>query len=184
MSSRRSFVKMATGAALGGIATPRMSLAAIGGIERAKGLDGRAAHLVAQDEAYWEVIQRAYTQDAGFINLESGYFSPAADPVVDAQVDNLRMINRIPSFYMRRRMAEERVELKRNIGGFADIDPEEFTLVRNTTEALNAVIHGIPLESGEEILYSNREYPSMQEALEQRAQRFGTVNRVIDQPSS
>ena len=182
MSSRRSFVKMAAGATLGGLATPRRSLAAIGGLERAKGRDARAAHLVAQDEAYWEVIQRAYTQDAAFINLESGYFSPAADPVVDAQVNNLRMINRIPSFYMRRRMAEERVELKRNIGAFADIDPEEFTLVRNTTEALNAVFHGIPLESGEEILYSNREYPSMKEALEQRAQRFGTANRVIDLP--
>jgi len=182
MSNRRSFVKMAAGATLGGFATPRMRLAAVGDMVRAGDGDPRPPRAIAQDEAYWEVIQRAYTQDSGFINLESGFFSPAADSVVDAQVHNLRMINGIPSFYMRRRMAKERVELKRSIGTFADIDPEEFTVVRNTTEALNAVIHGIPLEPGEEILYSSREYPSMQEAAEQRARRFGTVNRVIDLP--
>ena len=182
MSSRRSFVQLAAGAALGGLATPRLSLGAVGDVLRAGEGDSRPARVAARDEEYWEIIQRAYTQDPSFINLESGYFSPAADPVVDAQVDNLRMINRIPSFYMRRRMAEERAELKRIIGRFADVDPEEFTVVRNTTEALNAVIHGVPLEAGDEVLYSNREYPSMQVALEQRAVRFGTVNRVIALP--
>ncbi len=182
MSSRRSFVQLAAGAALGGVATPRISFAAVGEVLRAGGTDARSPRMIARDEEYWEIIQRAYTQDAGFINLESGFFSPAADSVVNAQVENLRMINRIPSFYMRRRMAGERAELKQIIGRFADIDPEEFTVVRNTTEALNAVIHGIPLDAGDEILYSSREYPSMREALEQRASRFGTVNRVIELP--
>ncbi len=107
MFSRRSFVQLAGGAALGGLATPRLSLGAAGEILRAGSADRRSAGMIARDEAYWEVIQRAYTQDASFINLESGFFSPAADPVVDAQVENLRMINRIPSFYMRRRMAQD-----------------------------------------------------------------------------
>ena len=137
---------------------------------------------VAQDEAYWEVIQQAYTQDAGFINLESGFFSPAADPVVDAHVEHLRAINRIPSFYMRRRMAEERAELKRLVGRFAGVSPQEFAIVRNTTEALNVLIQGVPANAGDEFLYCSREYPSMQEALLQRARRFGTVNRIIELP--
>lgn len=182
MSSRRSFMRMAAGAALGGLAVPQVSFAAVGDALAAGGLDGRSPRELARDEAYWEVVQRAYTQDAGFINLESGFFSPAADPVVDAQVDNLRMINRIPSFYMRRRMAEERAELKTIIGRFADISPDEFTVVRNTTEALNVVIHGVPLEGGDEVVYCSREYPSMQEALEQRAHRFGHRNNVIELP--
>jgi selenocysteine lyase/cysteine desulfurase len=102
--------------------------------------------------------------------------------VLDAQVERLREINRIPSFYMRRRMAQERVDLKRFISRFLGVSPEEFVITRNTTEALNNIIHGIPLERGEEVLYSSREYPSMNEALEQRAMRFGTVNRAIDIP--
>ena len=144
--------------------------------------DSRDTEAIAQDEAFWELIQREYTQDSSFINIESGYFSPAADVVLNAQVEWLRLINRIPSFYMRRRMASDRENLKRLIGRFAGLTPDEFVIARNTTEALNTIIHGIPLERGEEVLYNSREYPSMQEALEQRSQRYGMVNQVIEIP--
>ncbi|MDP2956842.1 MAG: aminotransferase class V-fold PLP-dependent enzyme [Longimicrobiales bacterium] len=182
MTDRRAFVRTATGVALGALAPPRFASAALarGELDRIAG--GLTPGQVAQDEAYWEVVQRAYTQDPGFINLESGFFSPAADPVVEAQVRNLRRINQIPSFYMRRLMDGERAELKRALAGFAGVPPEEITVVRNTTEALNVVLQGVPLERGEEVLYCAREYPSMQDALEQRAMRYGTVNRVIDIP--
>ncbi len=182
MTTRRTFVRAATGAAIGALGAPRFAAASLrqDDLDRIGG--SRSPDKVADDEAYWEVVQRSYTQDAGFINLESGFFSPAADPVVEAQVDNLRRINRISSFYMRRLMAQDREELKTVFGRFAGVSPEEFTFVRNTTEALNVVLQGVPLEAGEEVLYCSREYPSMQEALEQRALRYGTVNRVIDVP--
>mgnify|MGYP006430626193 FL=1 len=95
MTTRRTFVRTAAGAALGALGTPRFASAALSP-EELEGVAGaRTPQQVAQDEAYWEVIQRAYTQDSGFINLESGFFSPAADPVVEAQVQNLRRINQI-----------------------------------------------------------------------------------------
>ena len=182
MTTRRSFVRMAAGAALSPIASPVFSTTTAEEIAQSRTLDRREPATVAQDEAYWEVIQRAYTQDASFINIESGYFSPAADPVLDAQVEKLRELNRIPSFYMRRRMATERANLKQAFGRYSGLSPDEFVIARNTTEALNTIIHGMPLERGEEILYNSREYPSMQEACEQRAMRHGTVNRVIEIP--
>lgn len=182
MTSRRTFVRAAAGAAAGALVAPRFASASLSGAELDRMAAGRTAAQVAQDEAYWEVVRQAYTQDPGFINLESGFFSPAADPVVDAQVQNIRRINQIPSFYMRRRMAEERAELKRMIGGFAGVSPDEFCVVRNTTEALNVVLQGVPLEPGEEILMCSREYPSMVEAVEQRALRYGTEYRAIDIP--
>jgi len=182
MTSRRRFVRTAAGAALGALATPRFSTAALPPAVLQRVAGGRTPQELADDEAYWEVIQRAYTQDPGFINLESGFFSPAADPVLAAQVQNVRRVNQIPSFYMRRLMAQERADLKEMFGRFAGVSPAEFTFVRNTTEALNVVLQGIPLEPGEEVLYSSREYPSMQDALEQRSLRYGTVNKVIDLP--
>lgn len=182
MTTRRTFVRTAAGAALGAMATPRFTSAALPATTLERIAAGRAPREIARDEAYWEVIQRAYTQDPGFINLESGFFSPAADPVLEAQIRNIRRVNQIPSFYMRRLMAQEREDLKKMFGRFAGVSPSEFTFVRNTTEALNVVLQGIPLEAGEEVLYASREYPSMQEALEQRALRYGTVNRVIELP--
>jgi len=182
MITRRSFVRIAAGAALSPLAAPILKAASIDQIENLRLSDNRDVLEIAQDEAYWEVIQRAYKQDASFINIESGYFSPAAEVVLDAQVDRLRRINSIPSFYMRRRMAEERKNLKQFIGRFLTVSPDEFVISRNTTEALNTIIHGIPLEKEEEVLYNSREYPSMMDALEQRSMRYGTVSRVIDIP--
>ncbi|HSG07789.1 MAG TPA: aminotransferase class V-fold PLP-dependent enzyme, partial [Longimicrobiales bacterium] len=182
MTTRRTFVRAATGAALGTLASPRFCAAALPHAELRRRAGNRSAIDLAADEAYWEVVQRAYTQDAGFINLESGFFSPAADPVLEAQLRNIRRINQIPSFHMRRLMEQDRADLKEMFGRFAGVSPGEFTFVRNTTEALNVVLQGIPLERGEEVLYSSREYPSMKEALEQRALRFGTVNKVIELP--
>jgi selenocysteine lyase/cysteine desulfurase len=182
MTTRRSFVRLAAGAALSPLAAPTFKSKASERLARWRLGDSRDADTIAQDETYWEVIQREYTQDASFINIESGYFSPASDVVLEAQIGWLRELNRIPSFYMRRRMAGERENLKQFFGRFAGISPDEFVIARNTTEALNTILHGIPLEAGEEVLYNSREYPSMQEALEQRAMRFGTVNRVIEIP--
>src|SRR6266704_1211383 len=62
----------------------------------------------ARDEEFWLQVQAAYTVSRDFINLENGYFSPAPNVVLEAQVQNIRMINEIPSFYMRRRQADER----------------------------------------------------------------------------
>jgi len=173
---------MATGAVVSPLTAPVFSAASSEQIARQRSNDKRDPAAVAQDEAYWAVVQSAYTQDASFINIESGYFSPAADTVLNAQVNRLRELNRIPSYYMRRRMATERVTLKQTFGRYSGLSPDEFVIARNTTEALNTIIHGIPLEPGEEVLYNSREYPSMQQALEQRAMRFGTVNRVIEIP--
>jgi len=144
--------------------------------------DSRDAKTIAQDESYWEAIQREYTQDATFINIESGFFSPAPDTVMEAEISWVREVNRAPSFYMRRRMAAETTNLKQLIGRFLGVSPGEFVISRNTTEALNTIIHGVPLESGEEVLLCSREYPSMIDALEQRTQRHGTASRVIEIP--
>ena len=182
MTTRRSFVRMAAGAALSSLAAPILKAASIDQIENLRLSDNRNVLEITQDEAYWAVIQNAYKQDSSFINIESGFFSPAAEVVLDAQVDRLREINRIPSFYMRRRMANERKNLKQFIGRFLDVSPDEFVISRNTTEALNTIIHGIPLEKGEEVLYNSREYPSMMDALEQRSMRYGTISRIIDIP--
>jgi len=182
MTSRRSFVRLAAGAALSPLAAPTFHADASDRIARLRLGDKRDADTIAQDETYWEAIQREYTQDSTFINIESGFFSPAADVVLESQINWVREVNRAPSFYMRRRMATETANLKKLIGRSLGISPEEFVISRNTTEALNTIIQGVPLEPGEEVLLCSREYPSMVEALEQRTQRFGTASRVIEIP--
>ncbi len=182
MTTRRSFVRLAAGAALTPLTAPTFKASASDRLIRLRDSDSRDAKTIAQDESYWEAIQREYTQDATFINIESGFFSPAPDTVMEAEISWVREVNRAPSFYMRRRMAAETTNLKQLIGRFLGVSPGEFVISRNTTEALNTIIHGVPLESGEEVLLCSREYPSMIDALEQRTQRHGTASRVIEIP--
>ncbi len=146
-------------------------------------LGSRSPEDVAQDEALWEVVRRSYSQSAHFVNLESGYYSPTSTPVLEAQIANLRRINEAPSFYMRRQRVEEREVLRRQVAEFAGCSPEELALVRNTTEALNVVIHGLELPPDAEALMADQEYPSMLEAFEQRQRRYGLRIKRLSLPA-
>lgn len=145
-------------------------------------LDGVDPKTAARDEDFWYAVQQAYRQSPHFINLESGYYSPSPQEVMEAQIANIRAINETPSFYMRRKQEQDRVDVKRAFGAFAGADPSEFLICRNTTEALNTVIHGIRMEPGDEALMCDREYGSMLEAWSQRAARTGITLKIIQVP--
>ncbi|MEQ8768261.1 MAG: aminotransferase class V-fold PLP-dependent enzyme [Planctomycetota bacterium] len=164
--------------------SPRLISRLISEVEaESANLGERSPEDVARDEAFWAVVRQAYDQSAHFVNLESGYYSPAARPVLEAQIENLERINETPSFYMRRRRVEEREALRRLVADFAGSTPEELAIVRNTTEALNVVIHGLELEDGAEALMAEQEYPSMLEAFEQRHRRYGLKLQTLTLPN-
>jgi selenocysteine lyase/cysteine desulfurase len=134
------------------------------------------------DEAYWDNIRKLYYQNPSFINLESGYFSPSAEMVKDDWIENINEINASPSYYMRTKQFKERDELLAAMAAFAEVSTEEIVLTRNTTESLNIVLQGINLQPNDEVLRTNREYPNMIHALNQRSERYGLKINVVDIP--
>ena len=136
----------------------------------------------AQDEDFWFLIQQAFQQSPHFINLENGYFSPQPTEVMEAQLANIRMINEIPSYYMRTRMNEEYAGVKKQLANFAGCLPEELAITRNTTESLNTITMGMDFQKGDEVVYCDQDYMSMQEQFEQQVERQGIVSRVIELP--
>lgn len=144
--------------------------------------EGASAKEIAQDEDFWFTVRRAYDITPEFIHLESGWFSAVSREVQDAQFRYMSRLNTITSFYLRRQYDEDKVQIKRAMGRLAGLSPDEFVICRNATEALDTVILGLDLERGDEIVWCEREYPSMKDALAQRADRDGTVNRVIHVP--
>ena len=137
---------------------------------------------LARNEEFWYHVQKSYRQSPHFVNLESGYFSPQPTEVMEAQLKNIQMINEQPSFYYRNRQDEERLEVKKKLADLAGVSHEEIVITRNTTEALDTVILGMDLKAGDEALMTNQDYGSMLEAWEQRAERYGITNKVIDIP--
>ena len=142
----------------------------------------KSAQEIAADETFWYQIQKAFTVSPHFTNLENGYFSLAADEVLEAQLKNIRMINEQPSWYMRKRQWEDRAAIKERLAKFAGVSPEEIAILRNTTEALNIVIQGVEMKAGDEAIVSDQDYGSMLEAFEMRSKRFGTVVKKVNIP--
>ena len=143
----------------------------------------RIAHLnpdlAAQNEDYWSVIQRAYTVDPNLINLNNGGVSPAPLVVQQAVARYNELANEGPSYYMWGIIDQGREPLRQRLAQLAGAQPGEIAVDRNSTEALNTIIFGLPLERGDEVIGTKQDYPHMIEAYRQRAMREGIVYKQI-----
>ena len=138
----------------------------------------------AADEDFWEPIQRAFELDRSWINLNNGGCSPAPTHVMDQMIRDLHYSNELPVIQMWRDL-EPRVEIvRRELAAEFGCDVEEMAITRNTTESLTALIFGIDLKAGDEVIVSNQNYPRMLNAWRQRARRDGIVLKEISFPVS
>jgi selenocysteine lyase/cysteine desulfurase len=154
-----------------------------GVVERATSfVDGRSPQDVAQDEDYWEEIQRAFTVDRTIINLNNGGVSPSPRVVQEAMARYLAISNEAPAYSMWQLVEPQiesvRQQLARNFG----CDPEEMAITRNASEALEIVQLGMHLEPGDEVLTTNQDYGRMLTTWEQRARREGITLKKISFP--
>lgn len=183
LRNRRQFVQQAGALTASTFLAPWLQKPALDAIrEKRRELDHLSPEAFAQKEDFWVLIQRAYQQSPHFINLENGYFSPQPVEVMDAQMNNIRMINEQPSFYMRKRQWEDKAGVKKLLAQQAGCSPEEIVITRNTTESLDTVIHGLDFEPGSEAIMCDQDYGSMLEAFDQQARRRGLVNKFIELP--
>jgi isopenicillin-N epimerase len=72
--------------------------------------------------------------------------------------------------------------IRQGLAGMLGCDAEEVSITRNATEALQAVLLGIPLRAGDEVLTTTLDYWAMLDALEQRRERDGVVVKKLQIP--
>ncbi len=138
---------------------------------------------VAQDEDFWFTVRQAFTVDRNNINLNNGSVAPSPRSVQQAQLDYLAMTNMSPSYYVDETLYPAFDVVRSRLAARFGCDSEELALTRNTTEALEIVQFGMPLERGDEILATTQDYPSMLSAWRQRERRDGVVLKLISFPS-
>jgi len=180
LNNRRLFIKQA--ASLAG-AFGAASLFNQAHAEDWSNASAKIAHLSAEqaatDEDYWATIQRAYTVNPSIINLNNGGVSPAPIVVQQALERYNQLANEGPSYFMWRILDQGREPLREKLAALAGCSPEEIAINRNATEALNTVIYGLDLKSGDEIIGTKQDYPNMIQAYKQRALRDGVVYKQI-----
>ncbi|MFI5153168.1 MAG: aminotransferase class V-fold PLP-dependent enzyme [Chitinophagales bacterium] len=128
---------------------------------------------LSSDEDFWNYVRESYTVSASLINLNNGGVSPSPKIVQDAMKRYHDLSNEAPSYYMWRILDQGREPLRRNLARLTGCSSEEIALHRNASEALETVIFGLPLKSGDEVVLSKQDYPNMINAWKQRELRDG-----------
>jgi selenocysteine lyase/cysteine desulfurase len=177
MTDRRSFVNHVFAA---GVAAPLLNSSAIRRLANAAEIaGGRAPLAVAEDEAYWGEIRRAFTLDDTLTNLNNGWSSPAPAVALEQMIRDIRFSNESPVEHMSR-LLEPRVEsVREGLAKEFGSDSEEIAVTRNASEANLTVIFGLNLKRGDEVIVTTQNYPRMMNGWRQRVQREGIVLKEI-----
>ena len=137
---------------------------------------------LAQQDAFWAAIRGKYRLTPDYINLENGYYSMQADPVLDAFVGHVRRTNYEASRYMRTAQVPDKLRVRTRLAALAGCSTEELIVTRNTTESLDTVIAGCDWKSGDEAVMAAQDYGAMLDMFKLQARRYGMVNRVVSLP--
>lgn len=181
-SNRRTFINRSLGVA-GGVALAPIASAMGPEFQRKLSeVESITPGELATDEEFWQFIRQAFTISPNLINLNNGGVSPQPKIVQDKVTHYQSVSNEGPAHYMWSVLGEEREPMRRKLAATAGCSPDTLAILRNTTEALDQIIFGFPLEKGDEVVLCKYDYPNVINAWKQRELRDGIVLRWLDLP--
>ena len=138
-------------------------------------MDHRARHAPC-------AVRKQFAVTHDFIQLENGYYSITAQPVLDAFVRHAREVNATSSYYMRTKQVDDKLAVRHELARLLGCADGELIITRNTTESLDTVINGFDWKAGDEAVMAEQDYGSMLDMFKLQARRHGIVNRIVSMP--
>jgi selenocysteine lyase/cysteine desulfurase len=137
---------------------------------------------IAREEDFWAAIRAKYRLKPDYVNLESGYYTIQATPVLEAFIEKVREINYQGSYYLRTTQVPDKAAARDKVAVLGGCPPHEVCITRNTTESIDTVINGYDWKAGDETVLAESDYPHMVAQFKLIARRYGTVNRIVVLP--
>lgn len=139
---------------------------------------------LARNETYWESVATHYTRARGLVNLEHGYWGKMAAPVRDAYIAATVEVNDQSSIYGRKQFRIDAVESRRRVAQALGVNDDEIVLTRNATEAVHNLIRQYRgLKAGDQVLYTDVDYPAFKRTMAWLEESRGVTPLVIDLPA-
>lgn len=165
---RRDFLRHVSGAALGSV-----SWAALSDRPHAAGLVQDASPAT---EGYWRQVRQQFPLDEDLTYLNAANICPASRPVLDRQIQYLGDFHRNPSFQNRDKYKPMYERLRGKLANFVHATgADEIAITRNTSEGNNLIVNGLDFAAGDEIVISDHNHQSNNDAWKMRAKRDGLV---------
>lgn len=132
----------------------------------------------------WTAFARHYDIAPDVANLENGYYGIMARPVLDAFKRNIDTLNRNNSAFLRREFDGAGIEtIRATLAAHAGVATNEIAITRGATESLqNLIANYKPLRAGDTAMMGNLDYPAMQYAMTDLAQRRGAALFTVQIP--
>src|SRR3990172_8622772 len=161
---RRSFLKTLGAASAAGFFHP----AATRAVERATArIASLPAEDVASDESYWRDVQQAFSVSRSLIDLNNGFTCPSPKVVTDSVIDYIWQQEESPSYVIARLLPPRVETVRQALARLFGCGPEENASVRNTSEAMEILLLGLDLKSGDEVVTTTQDYGRMRTTLDQ-----------------
>lgn len=180
---RRDFIKLSALGAAGGL-WPRIQPGSTGALEAAAiatPLPGVTES--ATDEAFWRRIRALYAPPTDYLDFDHANTSPTPTRVFDAFAERSRWLSQAPAERSGKVGGDMETGAYPELATLLGTQLERLAFMGNSTTGLNTILHGFPLERGDEILVTNHEYPDMVETILQRSRREGISMRIVPVPS-
>ena len=180
---RRSFI----GSVGKGLGLAAMSSATVASLFKDVNAAGRAiSHLspleAALDEDYWATIQQAFSVTRGIVNLNNGGVSPSPRIVTEAFVRYTWQQEDATAYTMWQILEPQSETIRTGLAEVFGCSPEEIAITRGASEALEILLMGLDLNSGDEVLSTTQDYGRMLTTLRQREMREGLKLNLIKIP--
>jgi selenocysteine lyase/cysteine desulfurase len=122
---------------------------------------------------FWEEIRKGFPLTRERTYMNNGTFGPAPFQVSQAMNDSLEEINRSGEYG---HFDQERVLL----ASFLGVATDELSLTHNTTEGINIMVWGLPLQKGDEVILTTHEHVGNGLPWLNRAKLDGIVLRTFE----
>ena len=127
-----------------------------------------SAEDAARDEDFWFDIQQSFSVTRGIVNLNNGGVSPSPRVVTEALVRYLWQQEDATAYTMWEILEPQSETIRTGLADLFGCDREEIAITRNTSDSLEAVLFGLDLKRGDEVLAATQDYPRMLTTLRQR----------------
>lgn len=145
-------------------------------------LENYSPENIVKDEYFWQKVRNQFFLDDNFIDLRANSASSIPRVSMNKFSSDFQFIQAMPSYRNSEMNDEAFLKLRGKIAKQINCSEKEIAIMRNTTEALNNAIFGIPMNKGDEVIASVHEYDSMMGSFYQRKLRDGIVIKNIEIP--